>query len=74
MGLLSLDITHFRNIHSVQIEPDNGLNLIVGENASGKTSLLETIFYLSYGRSFRTSQIKHLITNECDFFFVWFQG
>jgi len=61
MGLSSLDIVDFRNLHSVKIKPDAGLNLIVGENAAGKTSLLEAIFYLSYGRSFRSSQTKHLI-------------
>ena len=64
MGLSSLEIKTFRNLLSVHIEPDTGLNLIIGENASGKTSLLETIFYLSYGRSFRQSQIKHLITYD----------
>ncbi len=68
MGLSSLEILNFRNLHSVCIEPDAGLNLIIGENAAGKTSLLETIFYLSYGRSFRSSQIKHLIAYDQDYF------
>jgi len=68
MGLTSLELTHFRNLQSAQIEPDKGLNLIVGNNGAGKTSLLESIFYLSYGRSFRSSQIKHLITYEQDYF------
>jgi len=67
MGLTSLELTQFRNLQSVQINPDKGLNLIVGNNAAGKTSLLESIFYLSYGRSFRNSQIKHLISYEQDF-------
>ncbi len=68
MGLSSLEINHFRNLQSVQIQPDADLNLIIGENAAGKTSLLEAIFYLSYGRSFRSSQIKHLIAyNETSF-------
>lgn len=68
MGLISLEISQFRNLHSVTIEPDSGLNLIVGENAAGKTSLLESIFYLSYGRSFRSSQTKDLISYEQGFF------
>ncbi|RDH82679.1 MAG: DNA replication/repair protein RecF [endosymbiont of Galathealinum brachiosum] len=68
MGLSSLEIKHFRNLQSVLIEPDAGLNLIIGENAAGKTSLLESIFYLSYGRSFRNSQIRHLVSYESDFF------
>jgi DNA replication and repair protein RecF len=68
MSLKRLEIQSFRNLHSVLIEPDEGLNLITGENAAGKTSLLEAIFYMSYGRSFRSSQIKHLITHDLEYF------
>lgn len=68
MGLKSLEINQFRNLHSVSLQPDEGLNLIIGENAAGKTSLLESIFYMSYGRSFRSSQIKHLISYDQDYF------
>jgi len=68
MGLKTLKVHQFRNLHSVDILPDAGLNLVIGENAAGKTSLLESIFYLSYGRSFRSSQIKHLISNDAQLF------
>jgi len=68
MSLIRLEIQNFRNLHSVLIEPDEGLNLITGENAAGKTSLLEAIFYMSYARSFRSSQVKHLITQEFEYF------
>ena len=68
MGLKSLTIQGFRNLQSASIEADPGLNLITGDNAAGKTSLLESIFYLSYGRSFRTHQVKHLINRDADFF------
>ena len=68
MSLSHLEITSFRNLHHVSIEPDAGLNLITGINAAGKTSLLESIFYLSYGRSFRSSQTRDLITHGEDFF------
>ena len=68
MSLSRLELENFRNLHSVQIEPDEGLNLIIGENAAGKTSLLEAIFYMSYGRSFRSSQVKHLISHDNDYF------
>jgi len=68
MSLLRLEIQNFRNLHSALIEPDDGLNLIIGENAAGKTSLLEAIFYMSYGRSFRSSQVKHLITHDFEYF------
>jgi len=68
MGFSSLEISNFRNLHSVLLEPNAGLNLITGANAAGKTSLLESIFYLSYGRSFRSSQYKHLMSHDQDYF------
>jgi len=68
MGLKSLEISQFRNLLSVSLKPDTGLNLIIGENAAGKTSILESIFYMSYGRSFRSSQIKHLISHDKEYF------
>jgi len=68
MSLIRLEIQNFRNLHSVLIEPDEGLNLITGENAAGKTSLLEAVFYMSYGRSFRSSQVKHLISHDIEYF------
>ncbi len=68
MSLHRLEISHFRNLHSVQLELDEGLNIITGENAAGKTSLLEAIFYMSYGRSFRSAQVKHLIQYDTDYF------
>lgn len=68
MSLTRLDIFQFRNLHQVLLQPDAGLNLLIGPNAAGKTSLLETIFYLSYGRSFRSSQTRDLITYGQDLF------
>jgi len=68
MSLIRLEVENFRNLHSAIIEPDEALNLITGENAAGKTSLLEAIFYMSYARSFRSSQLKHLITHDFEYF------
>jgi len=48
-----LGITDFRCFASAEIEPDPRNNLIIGANASGKTSILEAIGYLGRGRSFR---------------------
>lgn len=61
MALISLDIENFRNIRQAHMDPGKGLNLIVGDNGSGKSSLLESIFFLGTGRSFRTSKIEELI-------------
>ncbi|MDH5472721.1 MAG: DNA replication/repair protein RecF [Gammaproteobacteria bacterium] len=68
MSLSYLEVNHFRNLHQVVIEPDAELNIITGLNAAGKTSLLESIFYLSYGRTFRQGQYKDLIMNDQDYF------
>jgi len=68
MGLLSLDLLNFRNLKSVQFEPNPGLNIVIGENGAGKTNLLEAIYYLSYGRSFQRLHAKHLITQNEAFF------
>jgi DNA replication and repair protein RecF len=54
MGLQSLDICDFRNIATASLSFSPGLNLISGENAAGKTSLLEAIYCLGRVRSFRT--------------------
>jgi len=55
-GLSTLDIRDFRNFEQLQLDFAPGLNLITGANASGKTSLLEAIYYLARVRSFRTSE------------------
>jgi len=68
MSLTSLEIKQFRNLDHVVIQPDSALNIITGVNAAGKTSLLESIFYLSYGRSFRSSHTKDLIMYDQDYF------
>lgn len=50
---------------AVDISPvPNGLNIITGDNGSGKTSLLEAIYYLPHGRSFRVSNSNKLIKHE----------
>ena len=61
MGLTRLNVKHVRNLLDVQLQPCPGLNIIVGDNASGKTSLLEAIYLLGMGRSFRSINIKHVI-------------
>ncbi len=61
MSLLKLDIYSLRNISQATIEPCSGINLITGENGSGKSSLLEAIFILGRARSFRATHIQQVI-------------
>jgi DNA replication and repair protein RecF len=60
MPLTSLEIQNVRMYGHAKLSPDPHLNLIVGANASGKTTLLEAIHLLSVGRSFRSSQIEQI--------------
>jgi len=59
----TLTITNFRNIKQAQLSFSDGLNLIIGDNAAGKTALIEAIWVLSSGRSFRTAKPSHLINS-----------
>jgi DNA replication and repair protein RecF len=61
MRVVSVDIAGFRNLREVRIDCSPGLNLFIGPNASGKTSLLEALYFLGRGRSFRTRQPRELI-------------
>jgi len=70
-ALLRLSLTQFRNLSSVVIYPSRTLNLITGENGSGKTSLIESISVLAHGRSFRTHKFRSIIQLEQDRYTVF---
>jgi DNA replication and repair protein RecF len=63
MSLGQLSIQNLRCLHRAELELHPGRNLIVGANGSGKTSLLEAIFLLGRGRSFRTRNSERLVTH-----------
>ena len=67
MNILDLKLYDFRNYREFSAEFDPGVNLIVGNNAQGKTNLLEAISYLGSGRSFRTQKNGELIRFDADF-------
>lgn len=72
MKITQLQISKFRNIvDSVTISPSPTINVFVGVNGSGKSSLLEAIFYLGYGRSFRTSKHSSVINVDAEQFSVF---
>lgn len=66
--LNQLSITDFRLFYEVSLSPEKGINLIIGENGSGKTSLLEAIYVLGRGRSFRYRDASPLIREGTDLY------
>ena len=67
MNVTRLNINNFRNIENLEIYPDKGINIIFGENAQGKTNLIESIWLFSGFRSFRGSKDNDLIRFGEDF-------
>ncbi|NGX33147.1 MAG: DNA replication and repair protein RecF [Candidatus Anoxychlamydiales bacterium] len=70
MFLKTLSLRNFRNYSNFTINFSDSLNLICGENAIGKTNLLEAINLISTGKSFRTLNLKELIKHQTNFFFI----
>ena len=68
MSLSQIEILNFRNLQQVVLEPAASLNIITGENAAGKTNLLECIHYLSFTKSFRSAQTRDLIMYQQPYF------
>ena len=67
MRLCNIELRDYRNYEALSLEFDPGVNLIVGDNAQGKTNLLEAIAYLGSGRSFRAQKTGELIRFGADF-------
>lgn len=67
MRVNSLYISGWRNYDEASIEFAPGINVISGQNAQGKTNLLEAVYLLTCGRSFRTRFDKELIGFDRDF-------
>lgn len=66
MRIDSLELTSFRNYSAVKVKFDSRCNVIFGENAQGKTNLLEALFYLSCGKSPRARTDRELIAFDAD--------
>ena len=61
MNITKLKLENFRNYDSQEIEFNKGINVIYGDNAQGKTNIIEAIFLCSMGKSFRAKQDKEMI-------------
>jgi DNA replication and repair protein RecF len=70
MFIRKLEINNFRNISKCHIEPDNKINFICGCNAQGKTNLIESIYFASLFKSFRTNIKTDLIKKEENNFLI----
>lgn len=70
MFLKALYLRNFRNYAEAEISFQEGINPIVGDNAQGKTNLLEAIYLVSTGRSFRTQVLGELIRQGESFFYL----
>ncbi len=67
MKLNNIQLENFRNYENITAEFDSGVNLLVGDNAQGKTNLLEAIAFLGSGKSFRAQKAAELVRFGADF-------
>ena len=70
MSVAKLITQNFRNLDALSIDFHPKLNFVVGDNGSGKSSLLEALFFLGHGKSFRTSKVDSLACHETKNFVV----
>ena len=63
MLLNRLSLRNLRNIRKADLNLNHKTNVIIGENAAGKTTILESIDILSRGRSFRTNKFENLVSH-----------
>ncbi len=70
MRVQTLYLHNFRNYKQAEISFDPHVNCIVGPNAQGKSNLLEALYLLSTGRSFRTSKLTDLIRHGENHFYL----
>ncbi|MDX1498404.1 MAG: DNA replication and repair protein RecF, partial [Woeseiaceae bacterium] len=71
MPIRTFTATDFRCLAEVEFEPDPEFSLIVGPNASGKTSILEGLAYLGRGRSFRRAGTTELVRHGTEEFVLF---
>jgi len=68
MRILHHEARGFRCLHHIDFSPSAGLNLLRGNNAQGKTSVLESVLYLATSKSHRTSNERELLRESEDSF------
>ena len=61
MHVRRLELTEFRNYESLTLEPHSGLNVLVGQNAQGKSNVLESLYALATTKSLRTNRDTEMV-------------
>ena len=61
MYINKIKLQNFRNYNEQEINLNKSINVFYGDNAQGKTNILEAIFLCTFGKSFRTNKEKELI-------------
>jgi len=67
MYIKKIKIQNFRNYENQEIELEKNINIFYGDNAQGKTNILEAIFVSAFGKSFRTNKEKEMIKRKEEF-------
>ncbi|VEH76211.1 recombination protein F [Bacillus licheniformis] len=67
MYIQNLTLSSYRNYERLDLQFENKVNVIIGENAQGKTNLMEAIYVLAMAKSHRTSNDKELIRWDEDY-------
>lgn len=70
MYIKSLQLLNYRNYESLSIELGKNVNVFMGDNAQGKTNILEAIYYCAFAKSHRTNKDKELIKINQDKSFI----
>ena len=71
MRLNSLQLVNFRNYNNLYLEFNKKVNLLLGKNGQGKTNIVESIYMLSFGKSFRTNRDKEIIKFDNAKYLQW---
>ena len=68
-----IDIRNFRNIETASVTFTEGVNLLHGDNAQGKTNLLEAVYFTALGKSFRPVKEAELIRDSREGKFIYYE-
>ena len=68
MTIEQIELNNYRNYDKMKLRFNKNVNIIIGDNAKGKTNILESIYYLSITKSYRTNEDINLIHQGTNFF------